>query len=106
MFCSFLVRTNSLLRTCHRNIPAFSTSSNVNISINLIKELREKSNAPINECKKALIQTNGDVKAAMDALRAKGIAKAMNVITIIYTRRTYLFFVYSFLIFIFIFKTE
>lgn len=50
------------------------------ISVNLIKDLRAKSGAPMMECKKALMdeEVGGDVDKAMDYLRAKGIAKASN----------------------------
>ena len=41
-----------------------------------VKELREKSGAGMMDCKTALAETNGDMDAAMDWLRAKGIAKA------------------------------
>ncbi|MEM9106238.1 MAG: translation elongation factor Ts [Pseudomonadota bacterium] len=41
-----------------------------------MKELREKSGAGMMDCKKALTETNGDMEAAIDWLRAKGIAKA------------------------------
>ncbi len=46
------------------------------MSINLIKELREMTNAPILDCQKALKETNGDVNAAADFLRKKGLASA------------------------------
>ena len=46
------------------------------ITAALVKELREKSGAGMMDCKKALIETDGDVEAAIDWLRAKGIAKA------------------------------
>jgi elongation factor Ts len=46
------------------------------ISASLVKELREKSGAGIMDCKKALAETNGDVEAAMDYLRKKGLASA------------------------------
>lgn len=42
----------------------------------MVKELREKSGAGMMDCKKALAETNGDMEAAIDWLRAKGIAKA------------------------------
>ncbi|MFN3441369.1 MAG: translation elongation factor Ts [Rhizobium rosettiformans] len=42
----------------------------------LVKELREKSGAGMMDCKKALTENNGDIEAAIDWLRAKGIAKA------------------------------
>jgi len=41
-----------------------------------VKELRELTNAGMMDCKKALTETNGDMKAAVDWLREKGIAKA------------------------------
>ncbi len=46
------------------------------ITAALVKELREKSGAGMMDCKKALTETNGDIEAAIDWLRAKGIAKA------------------------------
>lgn len=41
-----------------------------------VKELREKSGAGMMDCKKALTETNGDFEAAVDWLRAKGLATA------------------------------
>ena len=46
------------------------------ITAALVKELREKSGAGMMDCKKALAENNGDIEAAIDWLRAKGIAKA------------------------------
>ncbi len=46
------------------------------ISASLVKELREKSGAGMMDCKRALVETNGNVDAAIDWLREKGIAKA------------------------------
>ncbi|HEY8570870.1 translation elongation factor Ts [Phenylobacterium sp.] len=46
------------------------------ITAALVKELREKSDAGMMDCKKALQETNGDVEAAMDWLRTKGLSKA------------------------------
>ena len=46
------------------------------ISASLVKELREKSGAGMMDCKKALAENNGDVEAAMDYLRKKGLASA------------------------------
>lgn len=46
------------------------------ISSAQIKELREKTGAGILDCKKALDQTDGDVEAAVDHLRKKGLASA------------------------------
>jgi elongation factor Ts len=41
-----------------------------------VKELREKSGAGMMDCKKALSETNGDMEAAVDWLRTKGLAAA------------------------------
>lgn len=46
------------------------------ITAALVKELREKSGAGMMDCKNALSENDGDVDAAMDWLRSKGIAKA------------------------------
>lgn len=46
------------------------------IDAQLVKTLREKTNAGLMECKKALAETNGDVEAAVDVLRKKGTIKA------------------------------
>ena len=42
----------------------------------LVKELRDKSGAGMMDCKKALSETNGDMNAAVDWLRTKGLATA------------------------------
>src|SRR3954447_13907513 len=41
-----------------------------------VKELRERSGAGMMDCKKALAETNGEMEAAIDWLRAKGLAAA------------------------------
>ena len=41
-----------------------------------VKNLRERTGAGMMDCKKALEETNGDLEAAVDALRAKGLAAA------------------------------
>lgn len=41
-----------------------------------VKELRERTNAGMMECKKALIASNGDMEAAIKAMRESGLAKA------------------------------
>lgn len=46
------------------------------ITAGQVKELRERTGAGMMECKRALQETNGDVEAAIDALRARGAAKA------------------------------
>jgi len=47
-----------------------------NISASMVKELREKSGVGMMDCKTALSETDGDLEAAMDWLRTKGLAKA------------------------------
>jgi elongation factor Ts len=42
----------------------------------MVKELREKTGAGMMDCKKALVETNGDMEKAIDYLREKGISKA------------------------------
>ena len=46
------------------------------ISAQLVKELREKTGAGMMDCKKALVQTDGDIDAAVDFLREKGLSSA------------------------------
>ena len=46
------------------------------ITAQLVKELREKTGAGMMDCKKALVQTDGDMEAAIDFLREKGLAAA------------------------------
>ncbi|MEQ9488354.1 MAG: translation elongation factor Ts [Alphaproteobacteria bacterium] len=46
------------------------------ITAALVKELREKSGAGMMDCKKALAETDGDMEAAVDWLRTKGLAAA------------------------------
>ena len=46
------------------------------ITASMVKELRERTGAGMMECKKALVETNGDLDAAAEALRKSGQAKA------------------------------
>ena len=46
------------------------------ITAALVKELRDKSGAGMMDCKKALAETDGDMDAAVDWLRTKGLAAA------------------------------
>jgi len=46
------------------------------IKAELVKELREKSSAGMMDCKKALVESNGDIKKAEEILKEKGLAKA------------------------------
>jgi elongation factor Ts len=48
----------------------------MSISASMVKELREKTNAGMMDCKKALSETNGDFDKAVDWLRAKGLSAA------------------------------
>jgi elongation factor Ts len=47
-----------------------------NISASMVKDLREKTGAGMMDCKNALGETAGDMEAAVDWLRKKGLAKA------------------------------
>ena len=46
------------------------------ISVELVKELREKTGAGMMDCKKALSETGGDIERAIDYLRQKGLSEA------------------------------
>ena len=46
------------------------------VTAKLVKELREKTGAGIMDCKKALVETDGDIDKAIDVLREKGLSKA------------------------------
>ncbi len=46
------------------------------ITATMVKDLRDKTGAGMMDCKAALNETNGDVEAAIDWLRAKGLSKA------------------------------
>ena len=48
----------------------------MNISAAQVKELREKTGAPMMDCKQALTESKGDIEAAIVHLRKKGIATA------------------------------
>ena len=45
------------------------------IDAKLVKNLREKTGAGMMDCKKALVDSNGDINKAIDNLRKSGIAK-------------------------------
>jgi len=46
------------------------------ITAALVKELRERTGSGMMECKKALVESNGDIDAAIEAMRKSGLAKA------------------------------
>ncbi len=48
----------------------------MSITAQMVKELRETTGAGMMDAKKALVETNGDMEAAVDWLRTKGLAKA------------------------------
>jgi elongation factor Ts len=48
----------------------------VDISASMVKELREKSGAAMMDCKKALVEAEGDVEKAFEVLRQRGVAVA------------------------------
>ena len=45
-----------------------------NISAQMVKELRERTGAGMMDCKAALGETSGEMEAAVDLLRKKGLA--------------------------------
>ncbi|MDB6096723.1 MAG: hypothetical protein JWM09_1001 [Francisellaceae bacterium] len=47
------------------------------ITAALVKELRERTNAGMMECKKALTETSGDIEKAIENMRKSGLAKAV-----------------------------
>src|SRR6266705_2943250 len=52
------------------------TTVSAKIDAKLVKELREKSGAPMGDCLKALQETNGDIEAGFVVLRKRGMASA------------------------------
>ncbi|MBM2802874.1 MAG: tsf [Deltaproteobacteria bacterium] len=46
------------------------------VTANMVKDLREKSGAGMMDCKRALAETGGDIQKAFDYLRQKGLAAA------------------------------
>ncbi len=52
------------------------TTVSVKIDAKLVKDLREKSGAPMGDCLKALQESNGDIEGAFVVLRKRGMASA------------------------------
>ena len=48
----------------------------MSIDASVVKELRDKTGAGMMDCKKALVETSGNIDKAVDYLRKSGIAKA------------------------------
>ena len=46
------------------------------VTAKMVKELREMTGAGMMDCKKALVETDGNIEAAVDLLKEKGLAKA------------------------------
>jgi elongation factor Ts len=53
-----------------------STASTPNISAGQVRELRDKTGAPMMDCKNALVAANGDLEKAVEWLRKRGVAVA------------------------------
>src|ERR1700681_1879912 len=51
-------------------------TSTVNISANQVKEIREKTGAPMMDCKQALTEAKGDLEQAVILLRKRGVSVA------------------------------
>lgn len=45
------------------------------VTAQLVKELRERTGAGMMDCKKALVETDGDIEKAIELLREKGLQK-------------------------------
>ena len=48
----------------------------MSVTAEAVKALRERTGAGMMECKKALVETNGDLEAAAEIMRKSGLAKA------------------------------
>ena len=46
------------------------------VTAKMVKELREMTGSGMMDCKKALVETDGNIEAAVDLLKEKGLAKA------------------------------
>ncbi|MFB0965423.1 MAG: translation elongation factor Ts, partial [Patescibacteria group bacterium] len=46
------------------------------VTAQMVKELRDRTGVGMGDCKNALVETDGDIEAAIEILRKKGIAKA------------------------------
>src|SRR5215813_4052910 len=53
-----------------------NTFMSTNITAETVKQLRERTGAGMMECKKALVETKGDLDAAAELMRKQGLAKA------------------------------
>ena len=58
------------------NVAMTNPSETVNISAQLVKELRERTGAGFSDCRSALVEAHGNLEVAIDVLRKKGQAAA------------------------------
>jgi elongation factor Ts len=66
-----------MMTSCCQNRAAIDLKGDgMTITAKLVKELREKTGAGMMDCKKALVETDGDVSAAVEFLQKKGMAAA------------------------------
>ncbi len=71
----FAARSEQRMAKSEKDFRKMSTAS-VNITAAQVKELREKTNAPMMDCKHALTESKGDMEGAIVILRKKGVATA------------------------------
>jgi len=67
--------TNGERRTT-KDVLFYMSTSTMNISATQVKELREKTGAPMMDCKQALTEAKGDMEQAVVVLRKKGVSVA------------------------------
>ena len=63
----------------------------VKVTAQMVKELREKTGAGMMDCKKALTAVNGDLEAAIDFLREKGLSSSARKQTVSLQKVQHLF---------------
>jgi elongation factor Ts len=64
------------VNACEAEMTAKKDTEMAIVSAQMVKELRERTGAGMMDCKAALQETSGDMEAAVDLLRKKGLAKA------------------------------
>jgi elongation factor Ts len=68
-------------RRTTKDVLFIMSTSTVNISANQVKELRERTGAPMMDCKQALTESKGDMEQAIVILRKRGAAVAQKKAT-------------------------
>merc|ERR1711997_355727 len=78
IFALAITTTNAFTPTTSGNafVRTNTVSLNAEVTVSLIKELRELTGAGMMDCKKALIETEGDVDTAIENMRKSGALKA------------------------------